>query len=422
MKKPVSELKSWVEIPEGSHFTIQNLPFGIFRANGKKPRVGVAIGDHILDMAFLYKKGYLDVLFLNENVFRSKSLNKFISLGKPYWTSTRNRVMELLSEDNGELQKNKDDVQKALVPMKKATLLMPVEVGNYTDFYSSEEHATNVGKMFRPDTPPLFPNWKHLPVGYHGRASSIVISGTPVRRPNGQTMPEGAVTPVFGPSKQLDIELEMAFVVGRENELGTPVPASDAENHIFGMLIFNDWSARDIQKWEYVPLGPFLSKNFASNVSPWVVTMDALEPFRCEGPVQDPAPLPYLHTEGDHAFDINLEVYIKPDKGNPSLICESNFKYLYWSMAQQLAHHTINGCNMQVGDLCASGTISGKEPTSFGSLLELTWKGTNPLTLSDGSERKFLQDGDTVIIKAFCRKGSLKIGFGEVTGKIMPAL
>lgn len=416
------DLKSWVEVPADSHFTIQNLPFGIFKTGGKKPRVGIAIGNFVLDLAYLYKKGYLDALFLNENVFRSKSLNKFISLGKPYWTNTRNRISELLREDNPELRDKKEDVQKALIPVKKVTMMMPVQVGNYTDFYSSEEHATNVGKMFRPDGEPLLPNWKHIPVGYHGRASSIVISGTPIRRPNGQTMPDGATSPVFGPSKQLDIELEMGFVVGRSNELGSPVPVEDAENHIFGMLIFNDWSARDIQKWEYVPLGPFLAKNFASSISPWIVTMDALEPFRCKGPEQDPKPLPYLQINGEHTFDIELEVYLQPENGKPTLISSSNFKYLYWNMSQQLAHHTVNGCNLQVGDICASGTISGKEPTSYGSLLELTWRGTKPLTLSDGSERKFLQDGDTITIKAFCQKGNLKIGFGEVSGKIIPAL
>lgn len=415
------ERASWVNVPAGSDFTLQNLPYGIFRTSGKKPRVGVAIGEHILDLAFLFKKGYLDQLFLNENVFRSRSLNKFIRLGKPYWTLTRNRIAELLDEDNPELRDNKSDADKALVPMKKATLLMPVQVPNYTDFYSSMEHATNVGKMFRPDGEPLLPNWKHLPVGYHGRASSIVISGTPVRRPKGQTMPDNATQPIFGPCRNLDFELEMAFVIGRENPMGTPVNINDAEDHIFGMLVFNDWSARDIQRWEYVPLGPFLSKNFASSVSPWIVPMEALEPFRCAGPEQDPEVLPYLQTEGEHAFDIQLEVYIQTENGSQTLICESNFKYLYWSMAQQLAHHTVGGCNMQVGDLCASGTISGKEPHSFGSMLELTWKGTHPLVLADGSERKFLQDGDTVIMKAFCKKGNLRIGFGEVSGKVLPA-
>jgi fumarylacetoacetase len=355
-------------------------------------------------------------------VFRTRSLNKFIRMGKSYWTQTRNRISELLQEDNPELRDQKSDVQKALIPMKKAVMHMPVEIGNYTDFYSSMEHATNVGKMFRPDGDALLPNWKHLPVGYHGRASSIVISGTPVRRPKGQTMPDGATTPVFGPTKLLDFELEMGFVIGRPNEMGTPIPIGEAEDHIFGMLIFNDWSARDIQRWEYVPLGPFLSKNFASSVSPWIVLMEALEPYRCEGPVQDPPVLPYLHSDENHSFDIRLEVYLQPDGGKPQLICESNFKHLYWSMAQQLAHHTVGGCNMLIGDVCASGTISGKEPNSYGSMLELTWRGTKPIHLSDGTERKFIQDGDTVTMKAFCKKGNLRIGFGEVTGKVLPAL
>ena len=423
MNKTTSpDLKSWVNIPAGSDFTIQNLPYGIFRYGNKKPRVGVAIGEHVLDMAYLYKKGYLDNLFLNENVFKSKTLNKFIGLGKAYWNLTRNRVSELLQEDNTELRGNKDDLKSALVPMVEVEMLMPVQVPNYTDFYSSMEHATNVGKMFRPNGDALLPNWKHLPVGYHGRASSIVVSGTPVHRPKGQTMPEGMDKPVFGPSKLLDFELEMGFIIGRNNELGSSVSTADAEGHIFGMLIFNDWSARDIQSWEYVPLGPFLSKNFASSISPWVVTMDALEPFKCEGPVQDPPVLPYLKYEGNKNYDIHLEVYIKTEKGDSTLVCESNARYLYWNIAQQLAHHTAGGCNMQIGDLCASGTISGPTPHSYGSMLELTWRGAKPITLNDGSERKFLQDGDSVIMKAFCKKGEVRIGFGEVVGKILPAV
>lgn len=416
------ELKTWVNIPENSPFPIQNLPYGIFKYGTKKPRIGVAIGDYVLDMAFLYRKGYLDNLFLNENVFKSRSLNKFIALGRAYWTLTRNRISELLREDNVELRGKKEDVKEALIPMSEVEMLMPLQVPNYTDFYSSMEHATNVGKMFRPNGDALLPNWKHLPVGYHGRASSIVVSGTPVIRPKGQTMPEGADKPVFGPSKLLDFELEMAFVIGKGNEMGSAISTADAESHIFGMVIFNDWSARDIQSWEYVPLGPFLSKNFASSISPWVVTMDALQPFKCAGPKQDPPVLPYLQFTGDQNYDIELEVYIKPEKGVPSLIAESNTRYLYWNIAQQLAHHTVGGCNMQIGDMCASGTISGPKANSYGSMLELTWRGAKPLTLNDGSERKFLQDGDTVIMKAFCKKGNFRIGFGEVVGKIMPAV
>lgn len=421
-KTNLRDLQTWVDVPDNSDFTIQNLPFGIFRQGNRNPRVGVAIGNHVLDLSYLFKKGYLDDLFINNNVFRSRYLNKFIRLGKPYWTTTRNRIIELLDINNGELRDHSDDVKNALIPLKKVELLPPVKVYNYTDFYSSLEHASNVGKMFRPDGDPLLPNWKHLPVAYHGRASSIVLSGTSVRRPKGQIMPAGAEKPVFGASKLLDFELEMAFIVGHENTLGEPVPVSEAENHIFGMLIFNDWSARDIQKWEYVPLGPFLGKNFASSISPWIVTMDALEYFRTQGPEQSPEPLEYLKISGERTFDIKLEVYIQPDNGKPTRICESNYKYLYWNMAQQLAHHTIGGCNMQVGDICASGTISGPSPTSFGSMLELSWGGTQPVTLDDGTERKFLQDGDTVIMKAYCEKDGVRIGFGEVSGKILPAL
>lgn len=415
------DLKTWVNVPAGSDFTIQNLPYGIFKYGTKKPRVGVAIGEHVLDLAFLYRKGYLDNLFLNENVFKSRSLNKFIALGKAYWTLARNRISELLQEENTELRGNKEDLKMALIPMIEVEMLMPVQVPNYTDFYSSMEHATNVGKMFRPNGDALLPNWKHLPVGYHGRASSIVISGTPIKRPKGQTMPEGAEKPVFGPSKLLDFELEMGFIMGRGNEMGTSITTTEAESHIFGMLIFNDWSARDIQSWEYVPLGPFLSKNFASSVSPWVVTMDALAPFKTAGPKQDPPVLPYLNFEGDKNYDISLEVYIENEKGDATLICESNTKFLYWNIAQQLAHHTVGGCNMQVGDICASGTISGPTPNSYGSMLELTWRGSKPITLNDGSERKFLQDGDTLVMKAFCKKGNVRIGFGEVRGKVLPA-
>lgn len=420
-KTTAPDLKTWVNVRDNSPFPIQNLPYGIFKYENKKPRIGVAIGDYVLDLAFLYRKGYLDNLFLNENVFKSRSLNKFIALGRAYWTLTRNRISELLREDNLELRSKKEDVKEALIPISEIEMLMPVDVPNYTDFYSSMEHATNVGKMFRPNGDALLPNWKHLPVGYHGRASSIVISGTPIKRPKGQTMPEGAEKPVFGPSKLLDFELEMGFIIGKGNEMGTSITTEDAQSHIFGMVVFNDWSARDIQSWEYVPLGPFLSKNFASSISPWVVTMDALEPFKCAGPKQDPPVLPYLQFTGHQNFDIELEVYIKPERGEPTLIVESNTRYLYWNVMQQLAHHTVGGCNMQIGDICASGTISGPKANSSGSLLELTWRGTKPITLNDGSERKFLQDGDTVIMRATCKKGNLKIGFGEVVGKIYPA-
>jgi fumarylacetoacetase len=416
-----SELSSWVEVPGKSNFPIYNLPYGVFTYGGKSPRVGVGIGNYVLDLSFLFKKGYLDTLFLNENVFKSGSLNPFIKLGKPYWSLTRQRIMDILRKGNPELRDRKKMVKNALIPMENVEMLMPLEVKNYTDFYSSLEHATNVGKMFRPDGEPLLPNWKHLPVGYHGRASSIVASGTPIRRPMGQKKRDGNAVPEYGASELLDFELEMGFVVGRENELGEPISASEAENHIFGMVIFNDWSARDLQKWEYVPLGPFSGKNFASSISPWVVPMEALEPFRTSGPVQDPPVLPYLQVTGESTFDIHLEVHLQSPGGKPQLISQSNFKYLYWSISQQLAHHTVNGCNMQVGDICASGTISGPSRNSYGSMLELSWNGTNPIKLKSGGSRTFLEDGDTVTMKAYCTKGKLRIGFGEVTGKILPA-
>jgi fumarylacetoacetase len=342
-------------------------------------------------------------------------------LGKKVWTPTRNRIIQLLSEDNDELRGNTALCERALFDQAEVTMHLPVQVGDYTDFYSSREHATNVGTMFRDPANALLPNWLHLPVGYHGRASSIVVSGTPFHRPKGQTMADDAATPTFGPTRLLDFELEMAFIIGQPNALGEPVSVENAEDHIFGMMLFNDWSARDIQKWEYVPLGPFLAKNFASHVSPWIVTMDALEPFRVESPKQEPEVLPYLRSSGPHNFDIALEVQIAPDGQAPHTVCRSNFKYMYWSMAQQLAHHTVNGCNMRVGDMCASGTISGPTFDSFGSMLEISWKGTKPVQMPDGTERRFIQDGDTVIMKGCCERNGVRIGFGEVSAKVLPA-
>ncbi|HMR44911.1 MAG TPA: fumarylacetoacetase, partial [Saprospiraceae bacterium] len=308
-----------------------------------------------------------------------------------------------------------------LYPMAQVNMLMPVNVGDYTDFYSSIEHATNVGIMFRGKENALMPNWKHLPVGYHGRASSIVVSGTPIHRPCGQTMPDGAESPVYGPSRQMDFELEMGFIVGKNSDLSTQISTQKAEDYIFGMVLFNDWSARDIQKWEYVPLGPFLGKNFGSTVSPWVVTLEALEPFRVQGPEQEPEVLPYLQFSGKKNYDINLEVSIQPESGAAQTISRSNFKYMYWNMCQQLAHHTVNGCNVRVGDLYASGTISGPTEDSYGSMLEIAWKGTKPVKMPDGSERKFLLDGDTVIMKGWAEKKGIRIGFGAAVGKILPA-
>lgn len=413
-------MKSWINIPENSDFTLINIPFGIFSTEGRL-RAGIAIGDHVLDLAAVQNAGLFGSLDLPKGIFDAPVLNGFIALGKPAWSGVRKRVIELLSEDNGELRDDETLRRKCLNHQSEVTMHLPVHVGDYTDFYSSREHATNVGTMFRDPANALLPNWLHLPVGYHGRASSIVVSGTPFHRPKGQTKADDAMSPTFGPTRLLDFELEMAFIIGCPNNLGQPIPVDSAEDHIFGMVLFNDWSARDIQKWEYVPLGPFLAKNFASHVSPWIVTMEALEPFRVPGPAQEPEVLPYLRSSGDHNFDIALEVLIAPEHQSSHTVCRSNFRHMYWSMAQQLAHHTVNGCNMRVGDMCASGTISGPTPDSFGSMLEITWKGTRPVQMPDGSERRFIQDGDTVIMRGRCEKDGLRIGFGEVSAKVLPA-
>ncbi|MES2733470.1 MAG: fumarylacetoacetase [Bacteroidota bacterium] len=419
-------LKSWIDVLPNSDFPIQNLPFGIFRhqtsAVQSTPRVGVAIGNYVLDLQGLSELGYFDELKLNDKtVFSRPVLNDFIALGQPTWRAVRARLSELLRSDNPTLRDQYDHKGKVLIYQTEAEMFMPLRVGDYTDFYSSIEHATNVGSMFRDPATALLPNWRHLPVGYHGRASSIVVSGTPIHRPQGQRKPADADSPVFGPTQQLDFELELAFVVGKSTALGQRISIEEAEDAIFGLLLFNDWSARDIQAWEYVPLGPFLGKNFASSVSPWVVTLEALEPFRVTSPKQEPPVLPYLQIEGKHNFDIQLEVFIKPDKHVEKCVCQSNFKYMYWSMSQQLAHHTVNGCNVNVGDLCASGTISGPTPDSFGSMLELAWKGTKPMPMPDGTERKFLHDNDTILMRGFAEKEGVRIGFGEVKGKILPS-
>jgi len=414
-------LKSWVEVPALSDFPIQNLPFGIFKTRYLSPVAGVAIGNHVLDLVHLHENGYLDELELPVGIFNQKYLNDFLSLGKKKGGEVRERISELLQVHNQELQGNRAAREIALIPMSEVQMQLPVRIGNYTDFYSSEEHATNVGTMFRDPKNALLPNWKHLPVGYHGRASSIVVSGAPIQRPKGQIKPLDSELPIFCPTHKLDFELEMAFVTCGETKLGSSISTKDAEDHIFGFVLFNDWSARDIQNWEYVPLGPFLGKNFGSTMSPWIVTMDALAPFRVHGPEQFPHVLPYLITEGAKNFDVALEVFIQPEKAEPTSVCRSNFKYVYWNVNQQLAHHTVNGCNIMDGDLYASGTISGPSPGSFGSMLELSWNGLRPLHLADGSERKFLEDGDTVIMKGHCQKDGVRIGFGECSGKVLPA-
>ena len=411
--------RSFSEIPEGSDFPIQNLPFGIFSVGDDEQRAGVALGEKVIDLSALFELGYLTSV--DENVFSYPMLNPFIAMGKATTRAVRNELALLFDAENPKLREQKSDLEKVLFNQADVTMHLPVEIGDYTDFYSSKEHATNVGTMFRDPNNALLPNWLHLPVGYHGRASSIIPSGISVRRPKGQSLPADAENPVFGPSKLMDFELEMAFISHQGKDLGESISISEAEDYIFGMVIFNDWSARDLQKWEYVPLGPFLAKNFASSISPWIVTLDALEPYRVDGPVQEPTPLPYLQFEGKRSFDINLEAYITPENSVASKVCHSNFKFMYWNMAQQLAHHTINGCNINAGDFFASGTISGPTPDSYGSMLELAWKGTKPLKLDDGSERKFIQDHDTVTMKAYCDNGSVRMGFGEVSSKVLPA-
>lgn len=408
-------MNTWLSISPDSDFSIHNLPFGIFSKDGGNKRVGVAIGEFVIDLKIANSIGIFSNMMIDQEIFANDFLNDFIALGKPITNEVRLRLQQELVDDSSRL---KDSA--AIIPRNKVQMHLPVKVGDYTDFYSSIEHATNVGKMFRDPENALLPNWKHLPVGYHGRASSIVVSGVDIHRPKGQIKPpEG--DPVFGPSKRMDFELEMAFIVGKPTSLGERISTKEAVEHIFGMVLFNDWSARDIQKWEYVPLGPFLGKSFASSISPWVVTMEALEPFKVEGPAQDPPVLPYLNTEGKQNYDLKLSVEIEPEGSVPTVVSNSNFKYMYWNMAQQLAHHTVNGCNVNIGDMMASGTISGKDEMAFGSMLELSWAGKNPITLKDGTQRTFLNDGDTVIMKGFGEKEGIKVGFGAVSSKLLPA-
>ena len=375
----------------------------------------------MLDLSELHNAGLFEGIALPAGVFEVKTLNDFMALGKDIARAVRDRISDLLEIGNTTLKDNAALCGKAFHSMNEVEMLMPVNVPNYTDFYSSEQHAFNVGTMFRGPENALMPNWKHIPVGYHGRASSIVVSGTPFHRPKGQTKADDAEVPSFGPCRLLDFELEMAYITCKENALGDAVSTDEAEDYVFGFVILNDWSARDIQKWEYVPLGPFLAKNFASHVSPWVVTMDALSSFTVEGPQQDPEVLPYLKYSKPTHFDVNLQVGIQPDKGEEQVVSNSNFKHMYWNVRQQLAHHTVNGCNMQVGDMYGSGTISGSDESAYGSMLELSWRGSKPLKMKDGSERKFIQDGDTVVMRGYAERNGVRIGFGEVKAKVLPA-
>ena len=407
-------MKSWVDIPKNSDFSIYNIPFGIFSIKNSKKRVGVAIGDMIVDLKISYDLGVFNEIPLDHNVFENEYLNDFIALGKSITKKIRLIIQRELCSDSSVLKES-----NALIKQSDVMMHLPLMIGDYTDFYSSIEHATNIGSMFRDPTNPLLPNWKHIPVGYHGRASSIIVSGQDVIRPKGQVLPLNEETPVFQASSRVDFELEMGFVIGKKSNLGQSISTKEAEEYIFGKVLFNDWSARDIQKWEYVPLGPFLGKSFASSISPWIVTLDALEEFKVEGPQQTPDVLPYLQYDGLRNYDINLEVSIQPENSIESIVCKSNFKYMYWNMVQQLAHHTINGCNINIGDIMASGTISGKDKGSYGSMLELSWGGKNPVILDDGESRVFINDNDTVIMRGYCESDGKRVGFGEVRTKII---
>ncbi len=415
-------MKSFVQYSENSDFSIHNIPFGVAVFNKEYIACATRIGDLVVDLATLYDFGYFEnIPELKENVFEAYTLNEFIELGKPITNQVRIEIQAFLLEGSA-LSQDEKTIESCFYNLDQVEMMMPIHVQNYTDFYSSMEHATNVGKMFRDPENALLPNWKHLPVGYHGRASSIVVSGINFHRPKGQIKIAESTMPIFSPSQQLDFELEMAFILNKNTDLGESISTQEAEEAIFGMVLFNDWSARDIQSWEYVPLGPFLGKNFCSSISPWVVTLEALEPFRTTSPKQEPEVLDYLKFEGDKNYDIQLQVLLQPENGEENTISESNFKHMYWNMAQQLAHHTVNGCNVEVGDIYASGTISGTDPKSYGSMLELTWRGANPITLSNGQERKFLEDGDTVIMRGFGEKDGIRVGFGEVKGKVLPTI
>lgn len=404
-----------ITLPAQTDFSLHNLPLGIFSTPGEPPRVGVAIGEEVVDLKALAELGLLDIPV---EVVSQSSLNSFIALGKKKTASIRLQLQQWLKQDNAPVYAHRG----IFYAQKQVKMHLPVTIGDYTDFYSSIEHATNVGTMFRDPSNALLPNWKHLPVGYHGRASSIVLSGTAIHRPKGQILLKHQSDPVFQPSQQLDFELEMAFIVGKDSTLGESISTREAEDYIFGMVLFNDWSARDIQKWEYAPLGPFLGKSFASSISPWVVPLEALEPFRVNGPKQDPEVLPYLQFEGRKNYAIQLRVDLQTPDGLTHEIVQSNYQYLYWNMVQQLAHHTSNGCNIRIGDMMASGTISGKKPTSFGSMLELSWAGKRPLKLANETQRSFLEDGDRVTMRAFAEKEGMRVGFGQVTTKILPTL
>ncbi|TNJ42977.1 fumarylacetoacetase [Tamlana fucoidanivorans] len=411
---------SWLHVDKNSDFPIQNIPFGVFLTRDDIITIGTRIGDTAIDLGALHQLGYFKGIPLTDDIFLQDTLNDFIADGRKTWRAVRNRIAEIFDAENDTLKNNTKHKKTILFRLDEIEMQLPVQIGDYTDFYSSKEHATNVGSMFRDPDNALLPNWLHIPVAYHSRSSSVIPSGIPIHRPQGQTLPHGSSEPVFGPSKLVDFELEMAFITTDANDLGEPIPIHEAEEYIFGLVLLNDWSARDIQKWEYAPLGPFLAKNFASSISPWIVTLDALEPFRVESPKPIKPQLDYLKYKGKKSYDIQLEVAIQPKGAKETIVSKSNFKYMYWNMVQQLAHHTVNGCPVNSGDMMGSGTISGPTEASYGSMLELTWKGEKPIKMTDGTERKFINDYDTVIMRGHCEKDGTRIGFGEVSTKLLP--
>jgi len=412
-------MNTWIDIPKNSDFSIFNLPFGIYSSKNVSKRVGVAIGSNVIDLPGCNDLNIFGDLNIDNSVFENNFLNDFINLGKNKTNKVREIIQTHLTDENSILKLN----NSLFTPIKDVEMHMPVKIGDYTDFYSSIEHASNIGSMFRDPENPLLPNWRHLPVGYHGRASSVIVSGINIHRPKGQIKPLDHENPLFSSSKRIDFELEMGYIIGKKSKLGSSISTNEAENYIFGKVLFNDWSARDIQKWEYVPLGPFLGKSFASSISPWVVTIEALKPFKVEGPPQEPEVLDYLKFEGLKNYDINLSVSIMPEESYAeTVICKSNFKYMYWNMSQQIAHHTVNGCNLNVGDMMASGTISGKSEDSYGSMLELSWGGKKNIVLENGLSRTFVEDYDSIIMRGYCEKDNIRVGFGEVKTKLLPSI
>ncbi|MCB0506945.1 MAG: fumarylacetoacetase [Chitinophagales bacterium] len=400
------------------HFTIHNLPYGVFSTPTKSARAGVAIGNYIVDLAKLFELNFFDGIIAT-NVFAQDALNDFIALGKHTHLIVRQKLQTLLKEESPFFQ---EYASNFIYKQCEAKMHLPVRIGDYTDFYSSEEHASNVGKMFRPNAAPLMPNWKHMPIAYHGRSSSIITTNTNIKRPNGQIiksiLEDGTHEIIYSASKTLDIEIELGFIIGKENQLGTSINTGDATDYIFGVVLLNDFSARDIQRWEYQPLGPFLGKNFATSISPWIIPYEALKEFLVDAPTQSTEVLPYLQEQNRKNFDIEITFEIETKEKQKGIAAVTNSKYLYWTAEQQIAHHTVNGCNLRIGDIFGTGTISGKEKNSFGSLLELTWNGKEKIKIGN-EERTFLQDGDTVILSAVCKNEKIKIGFGELRNMIM---